>query len=339
VQGKVATAGCRHKCAITQVVATDTCRLGNKAGNGAGSPHAGSKEIAMRALTARRRNRRSGWRLVRRLFVIAWLVVHAGMPARAQRDFYSTDGIDLSSHAVGALTRSQPRVGAPDGAVAYRVLYRSQGLHREPIAVSGAVIVPWGPAPPGGRPIVAWAHPTNGIVPACAPSCARVLFESIQGLPEMLRRGFVVTATDYPGLGTAGPHPYLVGTSEGRAVLDSVRVALAASRLAAASRARTRSNRRAAVVRAIAVAVVIGDLCERFGDRLGEIAEAGNLRRIAVALLHFSGHFAHQIGGSAILSDLATVHAWLRLATGDMPQETPISTASSATSSSASAVG
>jgi acetyl esterase/lipase len=35
----------------------------------------------------------------------------------------------------------------------------------------------------------------------------------------------VVAATDYPGLGTAGPHPYLVGISEGRAVLDSVRAA------------------------------------------------------------------------------------------------------------------
>ncbi len=35
----------------------------------------------------------------------------------------------------------------------------------------------------------------------------------------------VVVATDYPGLGTAGVHPYLVGESEGRAVLDSVRAA------------------------------------------------------------------------------------------------------------------
>jgi acetyl esterase/lipase len=41
----------------------------------------------------------------------------------------------------------------------------------------------------------------------------------------MIRRGYIVTATDYPGLGTAGPHPYLVGISEGRAVLDSVRSA------------------------------------------------------------------------------------------------------------------
>ena len=34
-----------------------------------------------------------------------------------------------------------------------------------------------------------------------------------------------MVATDYPGLGTIGPHPYLVGVSEGRAVLNSVRAA------------------------------------------------------------------------------------------------------------------
>jgi hypothetical protein len=32
-------------------------------------------------------------------------------------------------------------------------------------------------------------------------------------------------ATDYPGLGTPGVHAYLMGESEGRAVLDSVRAA------------------------------------------------------------------------------------------------------------------
>ena len=40
-----------------------------------------------------------------------------------------------------------------------------------------------------------------------------------------MERGYIVAATDYPGLGTVGPHPYLVGISEGRAVLDSVRAA------------------------------------------------------------------------------------------------------------------
>jgi Secretory lipase len=116
--------------------------------------------------------------------------------------------------------------GAPLDATANRVLYRSRGLNDEPIAVSGVVIIPAGPTPPGGRPIIAWAHPTPGVVPDCAPSLAIFFFQQVQGLREMIRRGYIVTATDYPGLGTAGPHPYLVGISEGRAVLDSVRGAL-----------------------------------------------------------------------------------------------------------------
>ncbi len=43
----------------------------------------------------------------------------------------------------------------------------------------------------------------------------------------MVDRGYVVAATDYPGLGTPQTHPYLVGVSEARAVLDSVRAARA----------------------------------------------------------------------------------------------------------------
>ena len=34
-----------------------------------------------------------------------------------------------------------------------------------------------------------------------------------------------MVATDYEGLGTPGDHPYLIGASQGRAVLDIVRAA------------------------------------------------------------------------------------------------------------------
>jgi hypothetical protein len=70
--------------------------------------------------------------------------------------------------------------------------------------------------------VLAWAHPTSGVVPRCAPSLAFFRFQMIAGLREMLQRGYLVVATDYPGLGTGGPRPYLVGVSEARAVLDSV---------------------------------------------------------------------------------------------------------------------
>jgi acetyl esterase/lipase len=144
--------------------------------------------------------------------------------AIAQPAFYRAPASEAAG-APGTLVRQETIDGAPLGATTYRVLYRSTGLNGKPILVSGVVIVPPGDPPPGGRPIVAWAHPTSGIVPRCAPSLAIFLFEQIQGLRSFVRDGYVVAATDYPGLGTEGPHPYLVGVSEARAVIDSVRVA------------------------------------------------------------------------------------------------------------------
>jgi pimeloyl-ACP methyl ester carboxylesterase len=60
----------------------------------------------------------------------------------------------------------------------------------------------------------------------CAPSLMPDLAGTIWGLAGMMAQGYVVVATDYPGLGVPGMiHPYLIGASEGRAVLDSVRAA------------------------------------------------------------------------------------------------------------------
>jgi acetyl esterase/lipase len=147
-----------------------------------------------------------------------------GGSAHAEEAFYGYDAAQARG-APGSLIRSEPVEGAPLGASAYRILYRSTGTKGEPIAVSGIVVVPAGPAPAGGRPVVAWAHPTTGVVSRCAPSAARFAFQTMMGLRDMVRRGYVVAATDYPGLGTAGPHPYLVGDSEARAVIDAVRAA------------------------------------------------------------------------------------------------------------------
>ncbi|WP_426610593.1 alpha/beta fold hydrolase [Bradyrhizobium sp. McL0616] len=143
---------------------------------------------------------------------------------QAQTAFYEASAQELAGPP-GSLIRSEPMAFAPAGAQAYRVLYRSLGMHGEPIAVSGVIIVPPGPAPAGGRPIVAWAHPTTGVVPHCAPSLAIFVFQQMAGLRQLVEQGAVVAATDYPGLGTTGPHPYLVGDSEARSVIDSVRAA------------------------------------------------------------------------------------------------------------------
>lgn len=125
--------------------------------------------------------------------------------------------------ALGTILRSEPfTAGIPAGAGAWKVLYVSTDEHDDPLAVSGLIIAP-SDAGPGPHPVLAWSHGTSGIARPCAPSNTP---EPLKGVPDMtgpLDQGWVIALTDYPGLGTPGPHPYLVGESEGRAVLDSVR--------------------------------------------------------------------------------------------------------------------
>src|ERR1700744_5290661 len=144
--------------------------------------------------------------------------------ALAQTSFYDAPRSSLAGQP-GTIVRQERIDGAPLDAAAYRTLYRSTGLKGEPIFVSGVIVVPQGGPRAGGRPIVAWAHPTSGVTPRCAPSLAIFLFQQIQGLRSFVERGYVVAATDYPGLGTPQTHPYLVGDSEARAVIDIVRAA------------------------------------------------------------------------------------------------------------------
>jgi alpha-beta hydrolase superfamily lysophospholipase len=144
--------------------------------------------------------------------------------ASASERFYDASVGDLLGEP-GSIIRIEAMRGAPMGASAFRVLYRSRDRNGDAIAVSGVIVVPRGNAPRGGRPVVAWAHGTTGIARKCAPSLRPTVYQTMRGLRDLLARGYVVTATDYPGLGTVGPHPYLIGVSEGRAVLDSVRAA------------------------------------------------------------------------------------------------------------------
>jgi acetyl esterase/lipase len=144
--------------------------------------------------------------------------------AVAQDTFYQASDAEIAGPP-GTVIRDEPMLGAAAGAAAHRVLYRSTAPDGKPIAVSGVIIIPAGQPPTGGWPIVAWAHPTTGIVPRCAPSLAIFIFQQIAGSRPLLEQGYAIAATDYPGLGTPGPHPYLVGESEARAVIDSVRAA------------------------------------------------------------------------------------------------------------------
>ncbi len=110
------------------------------------------------------------------------------------------------------------------------VLYRSTGIKGTAVADSGAIAIPKGKAPKGGWPILSWAHGTTGLADSCAPTRLTRLTDPYSTdlrsqFTAYLKAGYAVAATDYEGLGTPGVHPYLIGSSEGHAVLDIVRAA------------------------------------------------------------------------------------------------------------------
>jgi acetyl esterase/lipase len=125
----------------------------------------------------------------------------------------------------GEVLRIEPVNDGPEGARSFRLLHRGTGGKGEPAAISAMLVVPDGPAPAGGRDVVAWAHPTTGVVQDCAPSLQPDWRKTVAGLDLMVKAGLVVIATDYPGLGAPGTHAYLVGRSEAQAVVDAVRAA------------------------------------------------------------------------------------------------------------------
>ena len=138
--------------------------------------------------------------------------------------FYNTPS-SIPSSSPGTVLRFETMNAPFPESQAWRVLYTSTGINGEPIAVSGMVFAPAGPIPPGGRPVVSWAHPTTGIDDQCAPSRSPKPYDDVQGLADFLNLGWVVVATDYQGLGTDGMHPYLVGASEAQGTIDIVRAA------------------------------------------------------------------------------------------------------------------
>ncbi|ALG85535.1 lipase family protein [Gordonia phthalatica] len=138
--------------------------------------------------------------------------------------FYSAT---LPSNAKpGTLLKFEPTTqGVPDGARAWKILYTTTRGDR-PALASGTVLVPTAPSTTP-RPVIAWAHGTSGIAENCAPSMMAAPFAHIPGLAQVVQNGWVLVATDYIGMGTPGPSPYVIGDGEARSTLDSVRAARA----------------------------------------------------------------------------------------------------------------
>ncbi|ODT87143.1 lipase family protein [Phenylobacterium sp. SCN 70-31] len=135
----------------------------------------------------------------------------------------------------GKLLRQEPlppELVLSEAGQGVRILYTStDGIGgAERVVVSGAYFTPKGKPPKGGWPLVAWAHGTVGLADVCAPSWAGRSARDTDYLNRWLSEGFAVVASDYQGIGTAGPHGYMMTRPVAYSVLDSIRAVVASQR-------------------------------------------------------------------------------------------------------------
>ncbi len=138
--------------------------------------------------------------------------------------FYDTPE-NFSSLPVGSLIRKEA-VKAPDGALAWRVLYVSERWDGTHVPASGLVVAPKQMDGKVLHPAVAWVHGTTGAARGCAPSLAPnpvvelaqrgefVIDIGIPYLKDWLAKGYAVVAPDYAGLGSDAVHRYADGVGE-----------------------------------------------------------------------------------------------------------------------------
>lgn len=140
-------------------------------------------------------------------------------------------GLDARGYAgpipqAGDLITSVPlyrALSVPGADDAFRILYSTVNQHNQPAVSTAAVFVPAGQAPPGGWPVIAWAHGTVGLGNDCTPSARPRSPRDNEYLSHWLDQNYLVVGTDYAGLGTPGLMSYLNSVAEAHSVVDSVK--------------------------------------------------------------------------------------------------------------------
>lgn len=134
-------------------------------------------------------------------------------------------GYDAPVPAPGALLDSvalDRELSVPGAGSAYRILYSTVDQHDRPAVSTAVVFLPRTPAPPGGWPVLAWAHGTVGLGDDCTPSARERSGRDSEYLSHWLDEGYAVVGSDYTGLGTPGLMSYLNSVTTARGVVDSV---------------------------------------------------------------------------------------------------------------------
>lgn len=154
------------------------------------------------------------------LIVLGWWFSRAAKPDA----FY--DAPANVPAAPGALLRQELfERYVPANARGWRILYTTTRSDGSPALGSAIVLAPKAPTSEP-RPVLAWTHGTAGIATGCAPSMLDL--DPVTYMPAWNlapSQGWILVAPDYAGLGTAGPHEYVIGPGEARSTLDAMRAA------------------------------------------------------------------------------------------------------------------
>jgi pimeloyl-ACP methyl ester carboxylesterase len=152
-----------------------------------------------------------------------------------ERDKFAQVAIDIGDQ-FGPSFGEGPSAGVPQCNVAlYRIVYHTVGVMNEPAVADEGLFVPLKGCPaPSGYPLIGYAHGTNvaksqviwdpkttdyvHTAPDQSPNTIAAIFAA---------HGYVVSATDYLGLGISSYkyHPYLNAESEATSVVDAMRAA------------------------------------------------------------------------------------------------------------------
>lgn len=130
-----------------------------------------------------------------------------------------------AAQSAGTLVSADLMRDTPAGMQAWKIRYRTTLQDGRPLEVTGVVAAPREAPPPRPRRVIAWTHGAWGVAQRCAPSLNAQFLTISPALGEMVRRGYVVVAPDYPGLDSAVQHGFLVGRETAQSVLDAVRAA------------------------------------------------------------------------------------------------------------------
>lgn len=145
----------------------------------------------------------------------------------------------ISGKTPGTLLSREEIAVSISGARAWKVRYISKDVNGVLHEVSGLVIAPT--APGMNRKLLTWCHGTTGLGDAACPSAqpgpvrdlityfdapsTQQIDYGVPGLQGWINDGYVVCATDYQGLGTAGQHQYVVNRTQARDAVYLARVA------------------------------------------------------------------------------------------------------------------